>query len=54
MITRRDLRRDGADLRKRLFGSEAGTDFVPNYEICATNWRSEWYGTAPASHCQIA
>ena len=31
MITRRDLRRDGADLRKRLFGSEAGTDFVPNY-----------------------
>jgi len=31
MITRRDLGRDGADLRKRLFGSEAGTDFVPNY-----------------------
>src|ERR1700751_4454637 len=31
MITRRDLRRDGADLRKRLFGSAAGTDFVPNY-----------------------
>src|SRR6516165_6016489 len=31
MISRRDLRRDGADLRKRLFGSEAGTDFVPNY-----------------------
>src|SRR6202008_694174 len=31
MITRRDLRRDGADLRKRLFGSETGTDFVPNY-----------------------
>src|SRR5262249_31432577 len=30
MITRRDLRRDGADLRKRLFGSEAGTDFLPN------------------------
>jgi alkylhydroperoxidase/carboxymuconolactone decarboxylase family protein YurZ len=31
MITRKDLRRDGADLRKRLFGSEAGTHFVPNY-----------------------
>ena len=31
MISRRDLRRDGADRRKRLFGSEAGTDFVPNY-----------------------
>src|SRR6201982_4293947 len=31
MITRRDLRRDGADRHKRLFGSEAGTDFVPNY-----------------------
>jgi alkylhydroperoxidase/carboxymuconolactone decarboxylase family protein YurZ len=31
MITREDLRRDGADLRKRLFGVEAGTHFVPNY-----------------------
>lgn len=31
MTTRKDLRRDGADLRKRLFGSEAGTHFVPNY-----------------------
>ena len=31
MIARKDLRRDGADLHKRLFGSEAGTHFVPNY-----------------------
>src|ERR1700687_5073300 len=31
MTTREDLRRDGADRRKRLFGSEAGTHFVPNY-----------------------
>src|SRR6267143_1600191 len=31
MISRRDFRRDGSDLRKRLFGSEAGTHFVPNY-----------------------
>src|SRR6266851_1097113 len=31
MITRNDLRRDGADLRKRLFGPGVGTHFVPNY-----------------------
>ena len=32
MITREDLRRDGADLRNRLFGPEAaGPHFVPNY-----------------------
>jgi len=31
MTTREDLRRDGAALRSRLFGSEAGTHFVPNY-----------------------
>src|ERR1700684_1710856 len=31
MTTREDLRRDGADLRNRLFGPEAGTHFVPNY-----------------------
>ena len=31
MITREDLRRDGADLRERLFGPGAGTHFVPNY-----------------------
>ena len=32
MITRKDLRRDGADLRNRLFGPEAGgPHFVPNY-----------------------
>ena len=31
MTTREDLRRYGAALRRRLFGSEAGTHFVPNY-----------------------
>ena len=31
MTTRGDLRRDGAAPRSRLFGSEAGTHFVPNY-----------------------
>src|ERR1700676_5047336 len=31
MTTREDLRRDGAALRKRLFGPEAGAHFVPNY-----------------------
>ena len=31
MSTREDLRRNGADLRERLFGREAGTHFVPNY-----------------------
>src|SRR6202521_2224798 len=31
MTTREDLRRDGQALRNRLFGSEAGTHFVPNY-----------------------
>ena len=31
MNTREDLRRDGAALRSRLFGSEAGTHFAPNY-----------------------
>src|ERR1700722_20276869 len=32
MSTLEDLRRDGADLRKRLFGPEAGTHFRPNYD----------------------
>src|ERR1043166_9463166 len=31
MTTREELRRDGAALRSRLFGPEAGTHFVPNY-----------------------
>ena len=31
MTSREDLRRDGADLRQRLFGPEAGTHFVPSY-----------------------
>ncbi len=31
MTSREELRRDGADLRKRLFGPEAGTHFVPSY-----------------------
>ena len=31
MITRNDLRRDGAELRERLFGPGAGAHFVPNY-----------------------
>jgi 4-carboxymuconolactone decarboxylase len=31
MTSREDLRRDGTDLRNRLFGAEAGTHFVPNY-----------------------
>jgi 4-carboxymuconolactone decarboxylase len=31
MTNREDLRRDGAALRSRLFGPEAGTHFVPNY-----------------------
>jgi hypothetical protein len=46
MTSRGDLRRDGADLRDRLFGAEAGTHFVPN---CAPNWRSASCGTVPAS-----
>jgi 4-carboxymuconolactone decarboxylase len=31
MTTREDFRRDGADLRNRLFGPEADLHFVPNY-----------------------
>jgi 4-carboxymuconolactone decarboxylase len=31
MTTRENLRRDGADLRNRLFGPEADLHFVPNY-----------------------
>src|SRR5215813_13639062 len=31
MITRRDLRRDGADLRKRLFGTKSVPASEPNY-----------------------
>jgi 4-carboxymuconolactone decarboxylase len=31
MISREDLRREGTELRKRLFGLDAGTHFVPNY-----------------------
>src|SRR5208337_860418 len=31
MTTREDLRREGADLRNRLFSPEAGTHFVPHY-----------------------
>ena len=37
MITREDLRRDGADLRNRLFGPEAGTHSRTT-PICGPSW----------------
>ena len=39
---------------KRLFGPEAGMDFVPNYADLRAERRSVWCGAVPASHCQIA
>ena len=55
MITREDLRRDGADLRNQLFGPDAADPhFVPNYADLRAELAFGVVWSRPASPCRTA